>query len=326
MQKQEFNQKENWELLFYYFLETSLINANYLKALIYTISNLKDLQTIYFDDLKNFLIIEPYLLKILLEIITAKNEKEGTRLQVCSEIFSSSLELLGSDFELIKKAYLQQHKIDESFDYEKKGFLNILLSDSSFLLEYANDLYSQKDNYNSLEENRELEIVWQIENIENELNVVFDLVIENELYIGLSVHFCNSFFNNIQEKDRQRAKKFILNYCRENYLNSRKMNALVDIARHSMREIFDDILLLFLSLNQDKDVFSKIHWTANGGVYTGDVIIGDIEMAEWKNILSIVERSEIGIKLIPIKKMISDNIDNCQERGDLERKRRFLKR
>lgn len=93
-----------------------------------------------------------------------------------------------------------------------------------------------------------------------------------------------------------------------------------------MRDIFDEILLLFLSLNQNKSVFSQIHWRGNGGIYSGDLIIGDIEMAEWKNILSIVERSEIGIKLIPIKKMIYDNIDYCKEKSDRERKKRFLER
>jgi hypothetical protein len=326
LQKQEFNQKGNWELLFYYFLEVSLIDTDYVDALLNTVANLKDTQTIYFDDLRKFLNIEPNLFEILLKIMTVKNEKEGTRLQVWSEVFSSSLELLGNDFDLIKKAYLQQDKIDKSFDYEKKAFLNILRQDSSFLLQYVNHLYAVKDNYNTVEERKELEIIWQIENIENVLKGVFDIVIENELYIGIPEHFCNSFFNNIQEKDRQRAKKFILNYCKENYLNSGKMNAIVDITRHSMRDIFDEILLLFLSLNQNKSVFSQIHWRGNGGIYSGDLIIGDIEMAEWKNILSIVERSEIGIKLIPIKKMIYDNIDYCKEKSDRERKKRFLER
>ncbi|WP_188049126.1 ATP-binding protein [Flavobacterium sp. GP15] len=326
LQKHEFNQKANWELLFYYFLEVSLIDSNYVEALIKTVSNLKDTQTIYFDDLKKFLKIESNLFEILLKIITIKNEKEETRIQIWSEVFSSSLELLGNDFELIKKAYLQQDKIDNYFDFGKKAFLNILHQDSSFLLEYVNNLYSTKDDYNSLEKHKELEIIWQIENIETVLKSVFDLVIENELYIDISEHFCNSFFNNIKEESRKRAKIFILNYCKENYLDSHKMNAIVDITRHSMRDLFDDILLLFLSLNQNKNVFSQIHWRGNGGVYSGDAIINDIEMAEWKNILSIVEKSDIGIKLIPIKKFISDNIDYCRERGDIERKRRFLKR
>lgn len=326
LQRQEFNQKGNWELLFYYFLEVSLIHSNYVEALIKTVTNLKDTQIINFDNLKKFLKIESNLFKILLKIITIKNEKEGTRLQILSEVFSSSLELLGNDFELIKRAYLQQDKIDNSFDYQKEAFLNILHQDSSFLLEYIKNLYSLKDDYNSLEELKELEIIWQIENIENVLKDIFDLIIEKELFIGISEHFCNSFFTNIQEENRQRAKNFILNYCKENYLDSRKMNAIVNIAQHSMRDLFDDVLLLFLSLTQNYDIFSRIHWRGNGGIYSGDVIISDIEMAEWKNILSIVEKSEIGIKLIPIKKMISDNIDYCLEKGDSERKRRFLKR
>jgi hypothetical protein len=104
------------------------------------------------------------------------------------------------------------------------------------------------------------------------------------------------------------------------------MNAIVDIARHSMRDLFDEILLLFLSLNQDKKIFSEIYWRGNGTSGSGDVILADIEMADWKNILSIVEKSDVGIKLIPIKKVIFDKIEYCREKGDWERKRRFLER
>ncbi|MCF2443228.1 hypothetical protein L0657_04610 [Dyadobacter sp. CY345] len=96
--------------------------------------------------------------------------------------------------------------------------------------------------------------------------------------------------------------------------------------RHSMREMFDEILLLFLSLSQDREIFSKIWWRGNGTSGSGNVILADIEMADWRNILSIVEKSTVGIKLIPIKKYLSEQIEHCKKSGDWERQSRFLER
>ena len=104
------------------------------------------------------------------------------------------------------------------------------------------------------------------------------------------------------------------------------MNVIVDIVRHSMREMFDETLLLFLSLSQDREIFSKIWWRGNGTSGSGNVILADIEAADWRNILSIVEKSNVGIKLIPIKKYINEQIEYCLKSGDWERQRRFLER
>src|SRR5207253_2768556 len=93
---------------------------------------------------QRFLTIEPNLFQIILRNITEKNEKENTRLQVCTDFFSTHFDKLGNEIELIKKAYLQQDKIHNHFDYEGKGFLNILKKDSAFLLQYVNSLYSGK--------------------------------------------------------------------------------------------------------------------------------------------------------------------------------------
>ena len=60
------------------------------------------------------------------------------------------------------------------------------------------------------------------------------------------------------------------------------MNIVVDIARHSMSELFEEILLLFLTLSQDAEVFSRILWRGSGTSGVGNVILSDIEMADWK--------------------------------------------
>lgn len=325
IQNQEFINKGLWELSFYDYLEDSLITKEYVKALINTVSSMKEANTIHFDRLQRFLTIEPNLFQIILRAIVEKNEKDGTRLQVWMDFFSTHFDQLGDDIELIKKAYLQQDKIQNHFDYEGKGFLKILIKDPEFLLEYVNSLYSVKQ-FGLSSDNKNLGFVWQVENIEEVLKAVFDLVIEKEPYFGILDHFCNSFFRNLQDETKEKAKSFLLDYCRENISDSNKMNVVVDIVRHSMREMFEEILLLFLSLNQDREVFSSIWWRGNGTSGTGNVILADIEMADWKNILSIVEKSTVGIKLIPIKKYLNEQIEYCQKSGDYERQRRFLER
>lgn len=326
LQKQKFKHKELWELSFYDYLEDSLLNEGYVQALISTVISMKEPNTIYFDRLQRFLTIEPDLFQIILRTVIEKNDKEGTGLQVWMDFFSTHFEQLGDDIELIKKAYLQQDKIQNHFDYDGKGFLNILQKDPTFLLEYVNSLYSVK-RFGLSADHRNLSFIWQVENIEPVLKNVFDLVVENEPYLGIGDHFCNAFFRNLPGEAKERAENFLINYCKENFTNPNKTNVIVDIVRHSMKDFFDEILLLFLSLIQDKEIFSKIWWRGNGGtVHSGDVNFGDLEAANWRNILSIVERSDLGIKLIPVKKYINEQIESSLRYADLERQRKFLER
>ena len=67
-------------------------------------------------------------------------------------------------------------------------------------------------------------------------------------------------------------------------------------------------------------------WRGNGGTYSGDVIIGDIQASEWRNLLSIANKSALGIKLIPIKNYINKQIEYCLQSGDRERERKFLRK
>ncbi|MEB8328656.1 hypothetical protein OO009_04750 [Flavobacteriaceae bacterium KMM 6897] len=325
VQQQEFLNKGLWELSFYDHIEDSLITKEYVQALVHTVSSMKEGNIIHFERLQRFLKLEPKLFQIILRTIVEKNEKEGTRLQVWMDFFSTHFDQLGDDIGLIKKAYLQQDKIHNHFDYEGKGFLNILKKDSKFLIEYVNSLYSEK-HFGISRDHKNLAFVWHVVNIEEILKSVFDLVIDKEPYFGILDHFCNSFFRNLQGATKDRAKNFLLAYCKENFSDSKKMNVIIDIVRHSMKEMFEEILLLFLSLSQDREIFSKIWWRGNGTSGSGNVILADIEMADWRNILSIVEKSNVGIKLIPIKIYLNEQIESCQKIGDWERQRRFLER
>lgn len=327
IQVKEFDLKELWELSFYDYVDDSLINKDLALSLVNTITKMSNPNTIHFDRLERFLNIEPTLFQKILRTITDKNEKENTRLQVWMDFFSKHFDKLGKDIELIKKAYIQQKIIQNHFDYEGKGFVEILKIDRNFLLEFIESLYSATDNYSLNGDHSDMSYVWNIENIEETLIQVFDLIIEKDLYIGILEHYCNIFFRNLKEKkQKQRANDFIRQYVIENNHDYKKMQVIVDIIRHSRKELFEEILLLFISLNQDKEIFGRLMWRGNGGTYSGDVIIGDIQAAEWRNLLEMVNKSDLGIKLIPIKNYLNEKIESCLRSGDWERQRRFLER
>lgn len=326
IQQSEFEKKELWELSFYDYLDDSLINERLCSSLIEMISKMNNSTTIHFDRLERFLKVNPNLFQIILKLITKKNEIKGIRLQVWMDFFSKHFHHLGSDIELIKKAYIQQNFIQNDFDYQGQGFLEILKVDKNFLIEFVESLYSATNTHSLEGDHSDMSYVWNIENIEETLINVFDLVIEKDVYFGILEHYCNVFFRNPKEEQKKRADDFIRQYVIDNNHDYKKMQIVVDLIRHSRKELFEEIFLLFISLNQDKETFTRLMWRGNGGTYSGDVIIGDIQASEWRNLLAIANKSAVGIKLIPIKNYITEQIESCLRRGDWERQRKFLRK
>lgn len=322
IQSEGYNNVLQWQLSFFDNLNESLINPAIVDALINTIKNLSDRVIIQFKRLEKYEIVEPKLFQILLRAIVERNEQEGIQIEIWIDVFDTYFTKLGEDVELIKKAYLQQEKIHSSFDLYGKGFVNILRKDSNFLIEFVRSLHSKT--FGLPNGTKDLSFVWQIDEVESLLMEVFDFATENHHYYGILEHFCNSFFRGLQAETKERAHAFLIEYCMRNFEDYRKINIVVDIARHTMSEIFEEVLLLYISLNQNVEDFSKILWRGSGTSGSGDVILADIEMADWKRIQSIVEKSDIGIKLLPIKKYLIDRIELCHRYGDWERQRRFL--
>ncbi|MDR2085424.1 MAG: ATP-binding protein [Bacteroidales bacterium] len=316
IQSNDFENRYSWELSFYDNLADSLINEKYIEQIKNTVKKLPDRTSIWFGGLKRYLAVEPNLFQELLQIIIDKHEKQDKIVFVQFNIIEDHFDELGNDIDLIKKLYLQQDLIDNHFDLTRKGFAKIIQRDENFLIEYINQ--------HCLHEDRYLNVIWESANIEPILKTVFDSIDKKDMYFGSRGHFCNSFFWNLPQEANRRAKNFLLDYCRENYESYKKTNLIVDIARHSMRELFEDVLLLFISLTQNVDLFSKIWWIGNGGMYSGDVIIGDVKAAEWRKILSIVEKYDIGIKLLPIKQYINQEVESSLNYADWERKRKFI--
>ncbi len=328
IEKGSFQGKVHWELSFYENIDESLIDNNHQRAIAKSIANIENSTFMHIDRFDKFLKIDPKFFHNFLKIIVEKYKKDGVELRIEENFFKQHFDRLEDDIELLKQAYLQQILVRQHFDSEGIYFARILRKAPSFLMDFVRALYS-KDNDDPDGSLKNLSFVWKIEKIEKELALVIDFIVQHNFYVGASEHFCNNFFfkfEDLKDKEKKRADKFLMDYLTANHEDYQKVNIVIDIVRNSRKELFRNALLHYVSLNQNKESFSKIWWRGNGGSYVGDNIIGDLQAAEWRNILSIVEESNLGIKLLPIKKYINDEIEWCLKRGEEEKRRKFLQR
>lgn len=316
--------KENWEISFYKCLSENLVCDKYIDAVKNTIAKWHSKYLINLDCLNGFINAYPTLLEELLGIIVKKIEN-GDEVHIDKFCFKKTcIKLVDTNIKLFEKAYLQQIILQQYFDYKNDIFIEILMKDPYFLIEYISALYLNDDTNSYSYNIHNLSVVWDLEDIEIILKELFDKVSEKYIHIFSNEHFCNSFFMNLPIEKKDRARNFLERYCNENYTDYRKVNIVVDIVRHTMKDIYNRILISYVSLTQDVNLFSNIKWCASGGVYSGNVIIGDIQAAEWNNVLSVLNKSEIGYKLIPIKQYVNSQVEHCLEKAEWERKRRFL--
>ncbi|MDG4655031.1 hypothetical protein, partial [Chryseobacterium arthrosphaerae] len=317
-----FQAKMEWKLSFFEHLDSLEITQFFVDNLLKTISEIQQPIMLQLDKMDKYLKTDPKLFKRILKIIIIKNEERiGIRLWM--DFFNSHFEQLGTDIQIIEEAYLQQYILQDMFDYELTAFDKILQKDKSFLLKFITFFIARRDFDNS-HEHRNFNIIWNTIDIEEILFDVFELFAQKGNHYFILPLYLNTFFRNLNENHIVRADNFLMKYLKTGYSDPERVNLVVDIVRNTRKELFESVLLTYVSLNSNTEDFDKIYWRGGGGSYTGGVIIGDIEATEWRNILSIIEKSPLGIDLIPIKKYIIDQEFWALKRGERERKRRFL--
>ncbi|MFP9114760.1 hypothetical protein ACLI1A_12530 [Flavobacterium sp. RHBU_3] len=321
----EYPDKDVWEMNFYERQKADPFEGKRNGYILRTISESQRQLTIHLENLIKDT-NDTSFTRELLHLILIKNREEGCRLYLWMNTFSSFFDYLGDDLELIKATYLQQDEIQSHFDYNCSGLKNILLRDQNFLKDYVDSLYSdERGQYNGRGE--DLSLVWSLPVSHQVLASIFNTITTKDPFIRLSEHFCNVFFKKIKEpEEREAAITFILAYARDNYQDKRRMNIAVDVARHSLREVFERLVHQHVTLSQDAELFSSIRWRGNGGGFVaGDVIFGDIEAAEWRNIQALVNKLNLGLKLLPINKLLNQRIESAIASADWERQRMFTK-
>ena len=320
----DYNQSATWKLQYFFYLDDNLVDETQCKNLVSAVNDINDHIFIHFTDLLKYLKCDANLFTKILKIIVSKRKSENLSIRITHNFFSKHSEYLKNDFETVKEAYIQQERFDSHYDYGGSELLSILRIDKNFLLEYIEYLYAQKDRHRSYE-HKSFSVVWLVEDIQDVLFKVFDFIAAKEIYMGILDHFCNSFFSGIKKEENiKKSNEFIIDYINANYNDLIRMNMIVDILRHTKSDFFEEAYIHFLKLTQDVNIYSKIWWIGNGGSTTGNESLGDRMALNWRRILDITNRLDLGIKLIPIKKYINDEIEAALNYAEGEKRRRFL--
>ncbi len=326
--KHQFQKRLEWLFTFFYQLDPNLINASgnngipNLDILLLELKQAKgnEVIKIQFRSLTKYLSLRPNLFEELLRIITERNEEQSIKIWISSNTFSDHFEQLGQDLSLIKRSYLWHYQHQSHFDFQHEGLFEILRLHPDFLLEFVSIFYSPKDSrFNDT--GLSLGKIWQISGIESQIQKTLDFIASNTLYFGISEYF----FKRLNQESQGKADDFLLEYLKNNFQDKPKVDMIINITHTTRKNLFEQVLLTYLSLNQDKEAFESITWTKSGVVIKNhSTTFGDIEAANWRNILEIISKSHLGIELLPIRKYIQQTMDTCQKRARQERQREFI--
>jgi energy-coupling factor transporter ATP-binding protein EcfA2 len=323
IESKSFKHKTSWKLSYFDNISDDLFSEKHIPEIIKTIDEIDFRTTLHLDRLSRFSKYDNLLFKKILSIVHLKNLDPGNQILLWMDFISDFFELISGDIELVKKVYLQQYRYNNHFDFEHKGFIKILEKDRDFLIEYLEDYYiNSKTVFGHHSEN--LGFVWNLKDMDELVEKALLLIIEKDYYIGFGDHYSNSFFKQIPEDKKTVAKTFLLSFAAKHNENHKAINIIIDIARHTMTDCYNEILLQHLKINKSVDLFKMLSWNGNGGTYSGDVIIAEVEAAQWKDIQEIIEKGRFNLEILPIRKYIQNQIDHCMERGKEERKRNFL--
>lgn len=218
--------------------------------------------------------------------------------------------------DLVEKSYLVCQK-KSGFDYQKTSLIRLLQYDKSFLNQYL-------ESFKNDDEIPALGFLWSLEN--NEMMIsAFDYMIEHnwELFDGIY----EKLFESIPNDQLSSAQAFLLAYVKSNYMNHKKMNAVVKVVVSKMPGLRRSIVCAFLNQTTDVALFETISWTIpKSVVYSGNVNPGEIEVKRWEQLLEDVNSSKLGAKLIPICTYIKQQMTNCQKSIDYFRRLDYIDR
>jgi hypothetical protein len=310
-----------WQLTFFECLINENINTFFKDELLQLINSIDKRCYLHFDSFERFETIDRDILSKILVIVNKKNNELNLGISLQHNFFEKYTDKLKDNLDLICSAYLYEDKTTNHSDYERKGLQKIVRLDPNFMIEYVTLKYGKNDLINR-DTNNNLTFIWDLNNPKL-VNELVEIIINKNPYFGIGDYSLSIFFNHLNETQRQIANEFIVNFITLNSKDRNKMNAIFDVIRHYLKENFENYFLLYLSINSELTTFENIYWRGNGGTYSGNVNIGEIQADEWREIYKIIEMAETQLKLIPIKNYVKKQIEYSLKYAEEERKRKF---
>lgn len=313
-----------WKLTFWGCLPQEYVSKFYFKKFFETINSINIGCYLHFESFEKFVQFDRNTIRKILQITASKIENENLRIQLPYHFFEKYTPMHTGDFKLLAQAYIQQERVIDLFDYERLGLKALLQVNEKFLVEYITVMYGNKETLHNRKTDKNLSFVWDLKGCNELVEKCANIIIDHTTYFGISKHPLIIFFHKLSEEQKIKAKQFILHYIKKYNSDTDKMNPVFDVLRHVVKDFFEEAFLCYLSYNTSVKSFKKIWWRGNGGTYSGEVNIGEIQAKEWQNILTMANNAKNQLGLIPIKTYLKREIGYDLQRADGERKRKFI--
>ncbi|MEQ8928190.1 MAG: hypothetical protein RLO81_20410 [Fulvivirga sp.] len=318
--------RDLWKIEFLSRLPKELISKDQLDRLYQTYDQLSEGYYLSFKPLEKFKFLDKNVYDKLLRKVLEKSVKEDFNFSFGHNFFKEVAHQI-EDTSLLKEVYLYQqgkgYNSHSHYDYDGSELKVLLSRDPDFFIDYVKDILDDDGKFPSYRDHRELSAVWVLPNYSDLLDQTFDIVKRKRRLHLIGDDFMNVFFKDIGE-DKEKAEKYLLDFVHKNYMDVKKMSALIDIVFHSMNHLFNNMLNAYMSKKPSIDSFKKINWLPNEGVLTGDVNWGDRSAARWTGIKNSLDEMNLGASIIPFRKYVTDQIAKAKKSGDWERKRKFI--
>ncbi|MDD7914103.1 hypothetical protein [Polaribacter ponticola] len=168
---------EIWKLELLFSLPPQAITKKHINRLFIVLNTIKVNFGIRIERVEKYETIEPEILFKTLQIVVKRLETENIKIWLWNEFLISAVNSF-DNINLIKKAYIQQDQLTNSFDYSGKGLLNILEKDNSFLLQYTKVIF-EKNTRERAKDHKELSVIWKLPRVENILDEVIEYMADN---------------------------------------------------------------------------------------------------------------------------------------------------
>ena len=314
-----------WRINFFNYVPDQFINEYYCDKLVETINSINKYAYLYLELYLKYNLKDEHITKNIIKTVSEKIDKLNIVVSFSDDIFEKNLEFFENDYELIKCSYFQQYRINHSqvFDFKGKGFAKIFEKYPQFLHDFISQYYTDRSLRNR-DTRLKLNFIWDTNLNFNIIEETMNLVIEKNPYLGIGDHSINIFFNELNKSQIENAKEYIKHYLTKNKNDYRRVNLLFDGVRHYLNSLFEELLLYFLSVNSEPDIFKKIDWVGNVGVQVGEVNFGELYSKKWEKILEIIYKSNDTLAMIPIKGYLKKKIAEHYKRAEHEREMKFL--
>jgi hypothetical protein len=321
--KENYNYRYVWLFRFFNFLPKEVINSEYLDGFIQIYKNAKEIDFYWPGDLEKFSELKHNLVVEVLRVVVERREVESDfKYTLDHHFISKFISHFKEDLELIKKAYLQQEAIQRNFDYDFEDFFHIVSIDSTFMKEYIEFIYSQRE-YISGREYYDMHKIWKLPSASKLVYSALLQIIKITPF-WRSDDFAQCFFVNLKGSDLVKAQRLIKRFIVSRKTNNYAMTIIMDVVRNTMKDFYQEAVAYLVKSSPSFSLFTKTRWLNNHFTSSGNVIWAEVRVNEWEAILHTLQSLPKQFKYLKHISYVKDNIAAELRNAAWERKMQFI--